>query len=204
MWRKNIQCRHPVHNKTSCVAALSAPLDHLDCSCKSEAEWGLRARYWIVRGRSFVRKILHQCVTCRRFEGGTHPLPPLPSFRVKEAPACAYTGVDYAGPLYLREASNPGNAKVWIYLYTCCVVRAIHLEVIPDMMTQSFIRSFKRFTTRRGFPVKMVSDNGKTFTSVAKVLMDIVKHPEVEEYLTQTRIQWSFNQEKAPWWGGIS
>ena len=166
----------------------------------------LRSRYWIVRGRSFVRKILHQCVLCRRFEGRAFhppPPPPLPSFRVNQAPAFAYTGVDYAGPLYIRETRELENTKVWICLYTCCVVRAIHLEVVPDMTAQSFIRSFKRFTSRRGFPVKVVSDNAKTFKSASKVLARIVKHPALEQYLTDHCIQWSFNLEKAPWWGGI-
>ena len=36
--------------------------------------------------------------------------------------------------------------------------------------------------------MKMISDNAKTFKSSAKILSDMVKHPEVE---------------KAPWWGGI-
>ena len=29
----------------------------------------VRSRYWITKGRSFVRMIVRQCVTCRRFEG---------------------------------------------------------------------------------------------------------------------------------------
>ena len=49
----------------------------------------------------------------------------------------------------------------------------------------------------------MISDNGKTFKSASKLLHHIVKHPEVEHYLTETRIQWLFNLERAPWWGGI-
>ena len=93
----------------------------------------LRARYWIIHGRSLVRKVLHRCVTCRRFEGRAiypPPPPPLPAFRVKEAPAFTYTGVDYAGPLYVKGPNNSKESKVWICLYTCCVVRAIHLEVL--------------------------------------------------------------------------
>ncbi len=33
------------------------------------------------------------------------------------------------------------------------------------------------------------------------MLRDILKHPEVERLLPQ--MQWTFNLEKAPWWGGI-
>ena len=50
--------------------------------------------------------------------------------------------------------------------------------------------------------MKVVSDNAKTFKSASKVLAHIVKHPALEQYLTDHCIQWSFNLEKAPWWGG--
>ena len=125
---------------------------------------------WIIRGRSFIRKVLHSCVTCRRYEGKSYPSPkppPLPEFRIREAPPFLYTGVDLAGPVHVRCLSN--EVKIWICcLFTCCVIRAIHLEIVPDMTAQSFIRCFKRFTSRRGIPQVMVSDNGKTFCSWIK------------------------------------
>ena len=49
----------------------------------------------------------------------------------------------------------------------------------------------------------MISDNGKKFTAASKLLVDIVNHPDIEHCLSQIRIQWSFNLERAPWWGGI-
>ena len=158
----------------------------------SETLAELRSRYWIVHGRSFVKMILHRCVICRFFEGRAHyppPPPPLPSFRVREAPAFTYTGVDYAGPLYIKElGQSAGVIKVWICLFTCCVIRAIHLEVVPDMTTQSFIRCFKCFTARRGVHIRILSDNGKTFKSAAKLLVKILKHPEVQEYFAGIHI----------------
>jgi len=65
----------------------------------------IRAKFWIIRGRQYVRHILYQCVICRRLEGPPCPMPPapsLPEFRVREAPAFTYTGVDFAGPLYVK------------------------------------------------------------------------------------------------------
>lgn len=38
----------------------------------------LRSGYWIIRGRSFVRKVLRQCVLCRRYEGKPYRPPPPP------------------------------------------------------------------------------------------------------------------------------
>ena len=79
----------------------------------------IRTRYW---RRQFVKKVLHKCTICRRYEGLPQPAPlplPLPAFRVKEEPAFMYTGVDFAGPLYIKAGGLTGSNKVWICLYTC-------------------------------------------------------------------------------------
>ena len=149
----------------------------------------LRSRFWIVKGRSLVKKVVHQCNVCRRHEGGPFGAPrppPLPGFRVEEAPPFTFTGVDFAGPLYVK--GEAGMKKVWIRLYTCCVVRAVHLDLVSDQTTPAFLRCFKRFVARRGLPLQMVSDNGKTFKAAAKALRDV---------------KWVFNVPKAPWWGGV-
>ena len=166
----------------------------------------VRAKFWIVKGRSFVRQIIHRCVCCRRFEGkpyGAPPPPPLPTFRVKEQPPFTYTGVDFAEPLYVRSKENTQSQKVWICLYTCCIVRAVHLDIVPDMSTKTFIRCLKRFAARRGLPRKIVSDNGKTFKASAKVIEAVMRDDEVKQYLSGVGVEWVFNLEKAPWWGGI-
>ena len=127
-----------------------------------------------------MKRILYSCYVCRRHEGRScrvPPPPPLPAFRVREAPPFTSTGVDFAGPLYVK---NPGGiqSKVWIVLYTCCVTRAIHLDLVPDMSASTFIRSFKRFSSRRGLPALMISDNGKAFEAAAKVIKDVVHSPQ--------------------------
>ena len=166
----------------------------------------IRARYWIVKGRHFVRLLLHKCVMCRKFDGVPHhvpPPPPLPDFRVNPEPPFTYTGVDFAGPLYVKTSQLLNSNKVWICLYTCCIVRAVHLDIVPDMTAETFIRSFKRFTARRGFPRNLVSDNAKTFKSAAKMINAVVNHPEVQRHFAEIRMEWSFNVEKAPWTGGV-
>ena len=149
----------------------------------------LRERFWIIRGRSIVKKVIHQCRTCRRHEGAPYSAPrppPLPKFRVEEAPPFTFTGVDFAGPLYVK--SGAGMEKVWICLYTCCVVRAVHLDLVSDQTTPTFLRSFRRFVARRGVPCQMISDNGKTFKAASTALREV---------------KWVFNVPKAPWWGGV-
>ena len=166
----------------------------------------IRSKYWIIKGRSLVKKAVHQCVLCRKLEGVPYrapPPPPLPIFRVKEEPPFSYTGVDFAGPLYIKTSDVTRSNKVWICLYTCCVTRAVHLEIVPDMSTQTFIRSLKRFAARRGLPHKFISDNGKTFKAAAKVVKAVINDKNVQQHLSGIGVEWVFNIEKAPWWGGI-
>jgi hypothetical protein len=71
------------------------------------------------------------------------------------------------------------------------------------MSTATFIRSLKRFCARRGLPHKFLSDNGKTFKAAAKTIEAIATHQDVKRYLSKVRVEWCFNLEKAPWWGGV-
>ena len=162
----------------------------------------LHSRFWIVKGRSVVKKLLHKCVVCKTIDGKPYASslpPPLPEFRVTQSPPFAFTGLDYAGPLYLRGTED----KVWICLFTCCATRALHLDLVVDMTTEAFIRCFKWFVARRGIPRVIISDNSKTFKAADKVIAEILNCPEIEEFFAGVRVKWNFNLEKAPWWGGF-
>ena len=103
-----------------------------------------------------------------------------------------------AGPLYVKTQGLINNKKVWICLYTCCVVRGVHLELVPDLTADSFLRCFKQFTARKGIPCKMISDNGKTFKAAAKAIYTLSSHHDVQGYSANTGIEWLFNLEKGP------
>ena len=127
---------------------------------------------------------IHCCQMCRRIEGlpcHAPPPPPLPVFRVKKNPPFTSTGIDFAGPLFVKGSNE--SVKEWICLYTCCVVRVIHLDIVPNMSTQTFICSLKRFVARRGLPHMIVSDNGKTFKAAAKLLKAVMTHEDVQQHL---------------------
>ena len=163
----------------------------------------VRRKYWIIKGRSLVKSIVHYCVTCKRHEGAPFktPIPPaLPTFRIQEQPPFTFTGVDYAGPLYTQ--TKEAN-KVWMCLFMCCVTRAIHLEVVTDMSTDTFIRYVKRFAARRGMPRRILSDNGKSFKVAAVFLERVFKDQAVINHLSTLGTEWLFNVEKVPWWGGV-
>ena len=137
----------------------------------------IRLKYWIIRGRASVKKVLRKCVVCKRLEGGPYKMPlmaPLPNARVSEATPFSRTGLDYLGPLHTRD--NGVVRKIWICLFTCFVTRAIHLEIVSDMTTTAFLFCLRRFIATRGTPSEIVSDNAMQFKLADKTLHLIWKN----------------------------
>jgi len=168
----------------------------------------VRQKFWIIRGRATVRKVLKECLTCRRVEGppfATPPMAPLPPTRTKISEPFSTTGVDYFGPLYVKDTTE--MQKVWVCLYTCGVTRAVHLEIVPDLSTKSFLLCLRRFIAVRGTPSVIVSDNAKQFKlaneTLSLVWSNILKSEDVQDYSSKQGIQWKFITEMAPWMGGF-
>ena len=168
----------------------------------------LRESYWIPKGRITVQSVLRSCYLCRKHHGGPFKISemaPLPTERVSRSPPFVNTGVDYFGPILVKDVENEKH-KTWICLLTCMVTRAIHLEVVEDMTTISFIRAFRRFLARRGTPAIVYSDNAKQFKLASDLLKDL-RGPEFNEeittYMTSENITWKFIPEKSPWFGGF-
>ena len=72
-----------------------------------------------------------------------------------------------------------------------------------DLSTVTFVRSLKRFCARKRLSSRFLSDNAKTFKAAAKTIEAVVKDKYVTNYLSHIGIEWLFNLEKAPWWGGV-
>ncbi|XP_070576133.1 uncharacterized protein [Ptychodera flava] len=104
----------------------------------------IRQQYWIPKIRRIVSKILHNCVTCLKVEGKPYTNPvqaPLPAYRVNITPPFSVTGVDFTGALLTKAIDGKQN-KAYVCLFTCAVTRAIHLELVPDLTTKTFLLAF--------------------------------------------------------------
>ena len=157
----------------------------------------LRLRFWVVRGRQVVKRVIAPCVTCKRHLGkGLLPpqSPSLPEFRVKTDHCFQSTGVDYAGPLLVKSiyGSSTLMNDAYICLFTCATSRAVHLELVPNIEADTFLRALKRFVNRRGKPSLIIDDNAKYF-----------KANSVKSYLLQNGIEHSTILPASPWWGGF-
>ena len=164
----------------------------------------LRQRWWVPQARQRVRSVLHRCVKCRRVTGAPYiapPAPPLPNFRVTESAPFEVTGVDLVGPLYV--INGPTQQSVYIVLFTCAATRAVHLEIMEDQRTETFLRAFKRFTSRRSTPRLILSDNARYFKGASEILKKIYNHPTLQNDLSLQRVEWRFIPSRAPWFGGF-
>ena len=114
--------------------------------------------------------------------------------RLSNELAFSMIGVDYAGPMYVKDiySSSKDMHKVYISLYTCASSRAVHLDLVPNMSSEAFVRSLERFIGRRGIPSLIISDNRKTF-----------KGPEIRNLIASKNIKWRYIVEKSPGWGGF-
>ena len=97
-----------------------------------------------------VKTLLRKCTVCSKIQGRPYSAPAapdLPGFRAENSYPFANTGVDFASPLYVKNVFGGESKmhKVYIALYTCTSTRAVHLDLVPSLDAQSFIRSLKRF-----------------------------------------------------------
>ena len=94
----------------------------------------LRQKYWIIHGNKAVRKVLISCNHCRkRFrQPESQKMSELPRDRVQalETPFTR-TGVGCFGPSYVKRGR--GQEKRYGIIFTCLVIRAVHLEVANSL-----------------------------------------------------------------------
>ena len=153
----------------------------------------IRNNFWIVSVRTLAKKVCRSCIHCQRQDARAckQAMAPLPEDRVKKSPPFSVIGIDHAGPLFCSDTSN---RKLYILLFTCAVVRAVHLELVASLSLEDFILAFKRFVARRGHPSIIYSDNAQTFKAAHKVL---------QRELGYMGLDWKFSAPLAPWWGGF-
>ena len=165
----------------------------------------LRRRFWIPKIRQVVKSLVRKCVTCLKVMGNSYRLPiqaPLQKYRVNEAPPFSITGVDFTGALLVRNRDGR-EKKAYVCLFTCAITRAVHLEIVEDLTTTSFLNAFRRFSARRSLPSKVISDNATTYQTAATELRELFKSPDVKQYFANKRVEWSFIPKRAPWFGGF-
>ncbi|GFS61186.1 integrase catalytic domain-containing protein [Trichonephila clavipes] len=154
----------------------------------SETLLEIRERFWLIKGRQTVKNILKKCLICKRFSStsGVQVTTPLPALRVEQSAPFSVVGIDFGGPLYTKDEN-----KHYIVLFTCAVTRALHLELVNNLTTETFLLALRRFISRRGLCSKILTDNAKTFKKSElelKNLWKIISDPTVKAFYASHKI----------------
>lgn len=166
----------------------------------------LRQKYWIPGACAAIRKVLTRCITCRRLSAtpGHQKMADLPHSRITpDEPPFSRVGLDCFGPFEVKR----GRALVKRYglIFTCLAIRAIHLEVLSSLDTDSFINGLRRFIARRGQVLEIRSDNGTNFVGAERELREAMNkwnHNYINNMLLQKGVKWVFNTPAASHHGG--
>ena len=130
----------------------------------------IREKYWIPRFRRRTKRVINECVECKRFQVTALANPPtgnLPKERTEGSVPFKSIGVDFAGPIKYF-SKNKSDMKAYILLYACGSTLAVYLDLLPDQTTEHLLHSLKCFVAKRGRPEKIFSDNGRTYVSTSK------------------------------------
>ena len=64
--------------------------------------------------------------------------------------------------------------KRWCCLFTFLTTRAVYIEVVRSIDTDSCLVALKRFIARRGQPTTILSDNGTNFVGSTRELKEYI------------------------------
>ncbi|XP_037929297.1 uncharacterized protein LOC119663766 [Teleopsis dalmanni] len=172
----------------------------------------MRRQFWVIEGRSAVKRVINKCITC--FRQACRPqaqlMGNLPPARCNISQPFMHTGVDYAGPFNVRATRGRGHRtyKGYVALFICFITRAIHLELVSDMTSETFLAALKRFVSVRGICSDMYIDRGTSFVGADALMKDEIKlfKKQIEAgsvFASTVGINWHFIPLAAPHFGGL-
>ncbi|KAL0840413.1 hypothetical protein ABMA28_015670 [Loxostege sticticalis] len=173
----------------------------------------VKERFWPIKGKQLANRIIRECVPCFRAKPET-PTPimgDLPSSRVHPAPPFYTVGLDYAGPFLLKDRQGRGykTYKAYIAIFICFSTKAVHIELVTGLDTQSFLAAFRRFIARRGKPQVVMSDNGTNFRGADREIRELYEFlttssEELTASGTDQGIVWKFVPSYSPHMNGLA
>ncbi|XP_043480098.1 uncharacterized protein LOC122509865 [Leptopilina heterotoma] len=117
----------------------------------------------------------------------------LPAARVNPSRPFSRVGVDYAGPFQIARSKGKGisTSKGYVAVFVCLATKSIHLELVGDLTTESFLGTLSRFVGRRGRPVELWSDNATNFRGA-----DL----ELHKLFLEAKIDWNRVKDILSWY----
>ena len=134
----------------------------------------LHDRFWVPRSQQKIRQVIRTCPGCRIHQAVpfTQEAAPLPRERVCSGRPFSRIGVDLGGPIYAKDGND--TIKAYFVIFTCAVVRAVHLELVKGLSTDDFLQAFDRFVARRSSPETVSVTMQETFEAQRPISPTVV------------------------------
>ena len=178
--------------------------------CHLGTEWilsHLRRKYWITRARVLIKSVSRDCVICRKLFAKPldQKMADLPWERT-EAHGRAFqrVGADVFGPFLVKSGRH--ELKRYGCIFVCFSIRAVHIEMLNDLKSDTMINACRRFWARRGTPDMMFTDNATNFCRAAKDFnlgYKALPLNELQHYCNKKGVSWKFNVPCASHMGGM-
>ncbi|XP_021352865.1 uncharacterized protein LOC110449992 [Mizuhopecten yessoensis] len=133
----------------------------------------------------------------------------LPRDRLTLGPPFTSVGIDTFGPWSVVSRKTRGGmaqSKRWAIIFTCLTTRGVHIEVVEEMSSYSFINALRRLIALRGNVKEIRSDRGTNFIGAAdelKLNVINVEDGAVHACLRNSGITWRFNAPHSSHMGGV-
>lgn len=95
-------------------------------------------------------------------------------------------------------------------MFVCFSSKAVHLELVGDLTTDSFLNALRRFWSRRGICKYIYSDNATNLVGANRKLRELIElfkskeHIEaVESCSASLGVKWCFIPARSPHFGGL-
>ncbi|XP_057308277.1 uncharacterized protein LOC130646153 [Hydractinia symbiolongicarpus] len=97
----------------------------------------------------------------KRKEKSLQVMSSLPVERLRPSPPFSSTSLDFFGPYLIRgEVQKRVRGKCYGVIMTCMVSRAVYIDLSHDYSTDAFLQVLRRFSSLRGWPRRIYSDQG--------------------------------------------
>ena len=150
----------------------------------------LRKHYYIPCQFSVVKKILRQCIQCKRFNARSIKLNQndYRDFRV-DPPQIPFANLfmDYIGPINVKKEGK--KEKVWLLCLTCTWSRGVNLKICHNLTVEEFLRAFQMHCYEYGVPQLCISDLGTQLTAGANIISSFLNDSASQRYFEEHNVK---------------
>ncbi|XP_068239952.1 uncharacterized protein [Palaemon carinicauda] len=179
-----------VHKLTSLIINCHEKVQHLGTG--TTLNFLREQGFCIPKGLVAVKTEIRNCKVCQKYNALAYKYPKvvdMPKHHINLVQPFDHVGIDYTGHFWVKDDISGGTVKMFVLVFTCLNIRAVHFELLPDMSTRNFILAFQRFCNMYSIPQYLYSDNAKTFIKAGNILETSLKSKEFLDEMEKCQIK---------------